>query len=168
MHFVFSTEVTPVGIKTTFFYARPPPYSGGTLCHNRQQCRALLAFVLSLINCMSNCQLLNKVIVTSDKLRRIIITALNVRTGILSTLIQIRTHIMEALIDCCVTCMNILSLAVVPSTEFIRNFTGFLGSSRRYQITSTSRISNATPRKLQPFIWTGEYTAPHSTTQHQN
>jgi len=64
------------------------------------------------------------------------------------------------------TCMNILSLAVVPLTEFIRNFTGFLGSSRRYQITSTSRISNATPRKLQPFIWTGEYTAPHSTTQY--
>jgi len=59
--------------------------------------------------------------------------------------------------------MNILSLAVVSLTEFIRNFTGFLGSSRRYQITSTSRISNATPRKLQPFIWTGEYTAPHST-----
>jgi hypothetical protein len=62
--------------------------------------------------------------------------------------------------------MNILSLAVVPLTEFIRNFTGFLGSSRRYQITSTSRISNATPRKLQPFIWTGEYTAQHSTTRY--
>jgi len=62
--------------------------------------------------------------------------------------------------------MNILSLADILLTEFVRNFTGFLGSSRRYQITSTSRISNATPRKLQPFIWTGEYTVPHSTTRH--